>query len=112
MAQKTVITYIDDLDGGRADETVQFALDGTTYEIDLSAKHAATFRKAFASHIEVARVTSRTAKKSSSKKASRDDLAAIRAWARKNGWKDLPQRGRIPGEVRNAYDARNRSQAA
>jgi len=34
------VLLIDDLDGSEADGTVRFALDGTEYEIDLSAGHA------------------------------------------------------------------------
>ena len=40
MAQKVKIILVDDLDGGSADETVRFGLDGVSYEIDLSADNA------------------------------------------------------------------------
>jgi len=43
VAQKITVALEDDLTGGPADETVPFAVDGTAYEIDLSAKNAATF---------------------------------------------------------------------
>jgi Lsr2 len=49
MAQKTVVSLIDDLDGeSEADETVEYALDGVTYEIDLTNEHAETLREVFA----------------------------------------------------------------
>lgn len=51
MASKTVVELFDDLDGGRADETVRFALDGVEYEIDLSTKHAAELRDMLAVYI-------------------------------------------------------------
>ncbi|HEY3611393.1 MAG TPA: Lsr2 family protein [Pseudonocardiaceae bacterium] len=51
MASKTVVELFDDLDGGRADETVRFALDGVEYEIDLSTKHAAKLRDMLAVYI-------------------------------------------------------------
>jgi hypothetical protein len=51
VASKTVVELFDDLDGGRADETVRFALDGVEYEIDLSAKHAAALRDMLAVYI-------------------------------------------------------------
>ena len=51
MASKTVVELVDDLDGGRAEETVRFALDGTEYEIDLSAKNAAKLRAALATFV-------------------------------------------------------------
>ena len=35
MAQKITVTLEDDLDGGPADQTVRFGLDGAEYEIDL-----------------------------------------------------------------------------
>ena len=38
MAQQTTVTLTDDLDGGKAAETVTFGLDGRIYEIDLSRK--------------------------------------------------------------------------
>ena len=40
MAKRTVVVLEDDLDGGPADETVTFALDGVSYEIDLSSSNA------------------------------------------------------------------------
>ena len=40
MAQKVQVLLVDDLDGGPAEETVSFALDGVTYEIDLNAQNA------------------------------------------------------------------------
>jgi len=46
MAQRTQVILIDDIDGGKADETVTFALDGTTYQIDLSTYHAGELRNA------------------------------------------------------------------
>lgn len=44
MAQKVQVILLDDLDGGDAAETVSFALDGASYEIDLSAKNASKLR--------------------------------------------------------------------
>ena len=48
MARELIEKLIDDLDGGDAAETVSFGLDGATYEIDLSKKNAAAFRKSLA----------------------------------------------------------------
>ena len=39
------MVLVDDLDGSPADETVNFALDGRNYEIDLSKEHAAELRE-------------------------------------------------------------------
>ena len=46
MAQQTTVTLTDDIDGGKAAETVSFGLDGRIYEIDLSKKNATALRKA------------------------------------------------------------------
>jgi hypothetical protein len=54
MAQKVQALLIDDLDGGEADSTVRFGLDGTEYEIDLSAKNAEALRKALGRYLDVA----------------------------------------------------------
>ncbi|GGO90908.1 Lsr2 family protein [Nocardioides phosphati] len=105
MAQKVSIVLIDDIDGGDADETVSFALDGTSYEIDLASANAARLREALAPYVgharKVASARRGAAKKSSAAGGTRD----VRDWARANGWPDLGDRGRVPGEVQQAYDA-------
>ena len=50
MAQKIQTLFIDDIDGGAAEGTVRFALDGTEYEIDLNAKHSEELRSAIAKY--------------------------------------------------------------
>lgn len=107
MAQKVHIILVDDLDGTDADETVGFALDGTSYEIDLTTKNAAALREALAPYVGHARKVGgrRSGRRtSSSAAASGASPAEIRAWARDNGH-DVPERGRIPGAIREAYDA-------
>ena len=54
MAQKVNIILVDDLDGGSADENVKFGLDGTNYEIDLSAANAAELRSSLERFIAAA----------------------------------------------------------
>ena len=45
MARKVTVTLVDDVDDTQtADETVEFGLDGVTYEIDLNEEHAAALR--------------------------------------------------------------------
>jgi hypothetical protein len=39
MAKTTIVQLTDDLDGGKADTTVSFGLDGVNYEIDLSEEN-------------------------------------------------------------------------
>jgi hypothetical protein len=59
MAQKVTVALEDDLDGGPADETVRFGLDGADYEIDLSKKNAAAFRRQLAPFVDHARKAGR-----------------------------------------------------
>lgn len=61
MAQTLIVKLTDDIDGGDADETVAFSLDGKSYEIDLSERNASVLRKAFAPYIEKARSAARAA---------------------------------------------------
>ncbi|MBO0851506.1 MAG: Lsr2 family protein, partial [Pseudonocardia sp.] len=55
MAQKVTVSLIDDLDGNKADETVEFGLDGKSYEIDLSSGNAGKLRDALADYVAAAR---------------------------------------------------------
>lgn len=105
VAQRVQVILEDDIDGGEADETVSFSLDGVSYEIDLSTKNANKMRDAFAVYVGSARkVGGRRRRGGRSGSAKSGSSAEIREWARNNGW-DIPERGRIAGEVREAYDA-------
>lgn len=110
MAQKVQVVLVDDLDGGDADETVTFALDGVAYEIDLNAKNAAALREALAPWVGHARrVGGRTrsggARRGGTPRSAGGKNSEIREWARANGY-TVSERGRIPAEVKSAYDAR------
>jgi hypothetical protein len=109
MAQRVNVVLVDDIDGSDAEETVGFALDGVDYEIDLSDEHAAEMRDALALYIGHARRTGgrrrggrRSAPSAGAANGSGATAAEIRAWARENGW-DVPERGRVSAEVREAY---------
>ena len=108
MAQKVQVLLVDDIDGGTADETVTFGLDGVTYEIDLTAGHASELRDAFAQWVGNARKVggSKSAKSSSARgrRSSSSDAQAIREWAKEHGH-HVSERGRISAEVKAAYDA-------
>jgi hypothetical protein len=104
MAQKVNIILVDDLDGSEADETVSFALDGTSYEIDLNEKNAAKLRDALSGYIGHARKVSTTRKRKSSASTSGPSARELRDWARSNGY-EVSDRGRVPAEVREAFDA-------
>jgi len=105
MAQKVNIILVDDIDGSEATETVSFGLDGTTYEIDLNDKNAAGLRDALAAYIGHGRKVGsapRRGRRASSSAASGPSAKEIRDWARANGH-DVPDRGRVSAEVREAY---------
>lgn len=65
MAQSTVVYLTDDLDGSDADETVKFALDGKSYEIDLNKKNASALRRALKPYVENGRSAARQARRTS-----------------------------------------------
>lgn len=123
MAQRVIEVFTDDLDGNsKADETVRFALDGVTYEIDLTEEHAAELREGLERFIEAGRLakgghttagarTTRsnrhvatTAQRTQRTHNDREQNAAIRTWAQRKG-KVIADRGRIPQSVVDEYNA-------
>jgi hypothetical protein len=117
MARKVQVILSDDLDDSiTADETVTFALDGTTYEIDLSEANASAMRDAFGKYVQAARKVSgsrgngrasgggRSRATGGGGRMDREQAGAIRDWARKNGH-EVSDRGRIPSSVVEAYEA-------
>ena len=118
MAQKVVVSLVDDLDESVADETVEFGLDGAIYEIDLSDANAAELRDRLADFVAHARRSGgrrkpaagpapATARRSGGRSGGRaavdrEQNQAIREWARKQGM-TVSERGRIPSEVSEAY---------
>jgi hypothetical protein len=112
VARREIVVLEDDLDGGKADETVKFALDGVQYEIDLSDKNANKLRGAFADYISHGRRVGRggvvvggraAARARGSAAADREQNKAIRAWAKRKG-KAISDRGRIPQEIVDEYN--------
>jgi hypothetical protein len=107
VAQKVQVILVDDLDGGPADETVTFGLDGVAYEIDLTSDNAARLRDLLAPYVGHARrvgASTRRAPRSAGRSATGTDPAAIRAWAKEQGI-SVNERGRISSELRAQYDA-------
>lgn len=118
MAQRTVVMLVDDLDQSEADETVEFGLDGVTYEIDLTDAHASELRDAVAEYVARARrqggsrrnrrrpaATTRPSGSGSNgttSTADREQNRAVREWARSQGM-TVSERGRIPSEITAAY---------
>ena len=102
MATKTLVEYVDDLDGSPGAETVRFGLDGTEYEIDLKGKNAKALRKAVAPYAEVGRpVRQKMAGRSTQ---TRERAVRVRMWAKSNGYK-VGTKGRIPAEIEKAFTA-------
>ena len=107
MAQRVHVVLVDDLDGGDAAETVSFGLDGVDYEIDLSEQHANELREALALYVGHGRRTGgrkRGGQRAAGAGKDGPSASEIREWARENGW-DVPARGRVSAEVREAYAA-------
>lgn len=114
MAKQVITLLTDDLDGGEADRTVEFGLDGVNYTIDLSEKNAGKLRKALDPYLNVATRVGRSsgevrggARRGSAGtgRASRDQNQAIREWASKNGY-EVSERGRIPSSIVEAYHSK------
>jgi nucleoid-associated protein Lsr2 len=103
MSSKVLVILEDDVDGGKADETIEFGIDGTTYAIDLSDSNAKKLRGALDGYVSKARKVS--GRRSTSRNSSSSvDLKAVRAWAASNGI-ELSRRGRVPGSVLEKYRA-------
>lgn len=122
MARETIITLVDDLDGSTDDvQNVTFYdANGKRHKIDLSkenreelARIQAAVTDMLAGLVESAQPDkgNRPGKgdrpkpdKPSRTRGDRDELRAIREWARENGHQ-VSDRGRIAKPVREAYQA-------
>ena len=113
MAQRIQTLFIDDIDGGAADGTVRFGLDGADYEIDLSGEHSDELREALGKYIEHSR------KVGAARRAARGrgavhaiDTAKVREWARGTATTSRTAAGSPPISSRNTRrrPERNRSQ--
>ena len=102
MAQKVQTLFIDDIDGSAAADTVRFALDGTDYEIDLSAGHAQQLRDALAAYVKAGRRVSGASRRParSGRRGSQSGLntTEVREWAKAQGI-EVKDRGRVPAEL-------------
>ena len=111
MAKKIIL--IDDLDGEQeAAETVLFGIDGVDYQIDLTTANADKLRRVLEPFASAARradqngngVTHVKARKAQiAAQSKRDQLDAIRAWAKQQGL-EISDRGRIPVVIQDAFD--------
>jgi hypothetical protein len=119
MGQRIEVVLTCDLHEGEvpAEETVTFAVDGTTYAFELCAEHLAEFRDTLARYVGAARRadqprrgrrrTADSAPASTRRGSSgKTDLAEVRSWARNQGYQ-VSDRGRISSEVQEAFEAAN-----
>jgi hypothetical protein len=113
VAQKVQILLTCDLDEEDvpAVETVNFSYDGISYAFELCEDHLEEFHNTMQGYISAARRADGASRRSrvaastrSSGRVPKEDLGAVREWARANGYR-VSDRGRIPGEVREAYAA-------
>jgi len=107
VAKQTTFTLIDDIDGSEAEEQVEFAVDGRSFEIDLSTANGTRLREVLAPFVSAARRTggrrnSPSAAPVSRPGTDREQNQAIREWAQQQGMK-ISERGRIPSNVLEAY---------
>ncbi len=108
MARKTIVELTDDLDGGKAAETITFGLDTRTYTIDLNAKNAKALRKVLAPYVESGRrVQPSTRGRGRPRTAGSDggySTQEVREWARSQGI-EVADRGRIPADLAARFQA-------
>jgi hypothetical protein len=110
MARKVEVQLIDDLDGGKAEETVKFSIDGINYEIDLSRKNAAKLRSSMKPYVNAGQKLGRapvrrvTTRGRGSVQRDREQNQAIREWAQRKGL-DVSPRGRISRSIIDQYEA-------
>ena len=115
MAQKTIVTLVDDLTGEEAENisTVEFAIDGVTYELDLTDENSTKLHDTLSQYAKAGRkIGGRRrsgprpgrAMKSAGRTAgyNRETLKSIREWAKKNGH-NVSDRGRLSAEVLQAW---------
>ena len=101
MAQKMQVLLIDDLDGSEAEGTVRFGLDGTEYEIDMTAGHARALRDALSRYVQAARRAEGGARRPARgrrRPAGGVDSTEVREWAKAQGI-EVKDRGRVPAEL-------------
>lgn len=113
MAQRVQVSLVDDLNGEEAQETVRFGVDGTNYEIDLTAENADKLRSTLSEYVDKGR-KAKTGRRdqgaqggqsspSAPGKSKREETQRIRQWAQDNGH-NPSSRGRITQSIIDAYN--------
>ncbi len=113
MARREIVTLTDDIDRSEAAETVEFAIRGKAYEIDLSEDNVKRLDDALADFIDSARprgkvIVGKRTVLPAARSTNREESQAARAWARSNGFPNVADRGRVPADVLAAYEKRAR----
>jgi hypothetical protein len=110
MAQKVQVLLLCDLEEGNAEaeETIQFALGNTSYEIDVCAQHAQQIRTSMEPFVTHARKAGTVAggggrRRRERPASNREQSANIRSWAKDRGIQ-VNERGRIPASVVREYE--------
>jgi hypothetical protein len=118
MVQSITVMLIDDIDQSKAAETVHFGVDGTAYEIDLSARHASELRSMLGRYVTAARRIRQAPARARQQRRprprtvmDREQSRRIRSWAMERGLLASP-RGRIPQRVTEEYEAAMRVSSA
>lgn len=102
MAQRVRVDLVDDVDGSPAEESVNFALDGVSYVIDLSAENASKLRDDLSRWTANARRTG--GRRTRGRRPTGGPTAnEVRQWAKEQGY-EVSERGRVANEIREAYD--------
>jgi Lsr2 len=112
MAQRVLLVCDLHDDDSAGAETLSFAIDGTSYDIDVCAKHASALREAVAPYVGAGRRASsgsggagrRTRSSRPSGAPDRQRTQEIREWARAHGHQ-VSDRGRIPVRLLEQYEA-------
>ncbi|MGU3500881.1 histone-like nucleoid-structuring protein Lsr2 [Mycobacterium sp. C31M] len=113
MAERIVRQLIDDIDGSEiaagGGERVEFSVQGIEYRIDLTNANIAKLNKVLKPYVDAAakvrKPGPRRVKKAGSNSASsKEQLSAVREWARKKGY-EVSDRGRIKAEIVEAFEA-------
>lgn len=116
MATQVIEYLTSDLSGEEipvdsAGGTVEFTISGANYAVDLTAAELDGFNQALAPYVDAAQrltnrgvqVTRSVVPSSTAVRRPKEQLAAIRHWAKKNGH-SVSERGRIPEAILAAFD--------
>jgi hypothetical protein len=108
MAQKVQVLLLCDLEDGNteAEETIQFGVGNTSYEIDVCARHAQEIRdrlEPFVAHARKAGTVAAGRRRRDRSASNREQSADIRSWAKDRGIQ-VSERGRIPASVVKEYE--------